>query len=224
MAHDGLLKEDTSYERFSDQDVNRQREPQQNINVESLPLEDLNFKSESSSLHGENVFAMRYSDENLSLPSHPERNINVLQFSERNLKYSCNNEVYDGGSITEDDFYSLHSDNNIQYINNNALSNLPLNKQRKTEPDCPSIASVSQSSCYRSISSTLSFHKENENTIPFKTCLQYSLDPSEEVRVIHPVEFEISTKFSAILSYIIDPSDFWLQIENSYSSKLRFPR
>ena len=161
------------------------------------------------------------------------KNFKDSAFNENFNANSCSQD--DGGSITEDDFYSLHSDNNIL---NNVSTDTPFDmydNQSVSASDYASndYVSTSQNSCYRSISSSLgeslSFYKDSKSFHSYKTHSletdeRCSTEVSEVMPKIQDVEFEISSNFSASLSHIIDPSDFWIQIENSHGSELRFSK
>lgn len=175
-------------------------------------------------------------EKNSNLPSYSEEDDLCRYFGENLKVNSCSSSVVEDDGETEDDFYSLHSDNNVLNMNNASIDT-PFqiyDNQSISVSDYASndYVSASQTSCYHSISSSigdsLSFPKDPKSFHSFKT---YSLEvdhgcsaeTSEITLKIHDREFEISSSFSATLSHIIDPSDFWIQIENSHSSELRFP-
>lgn len=139
------------------------------------------------------------------------------------------------GSIPKDDFYSLNSDSFVKNTNSFTQSNSDLVNHQKefiSGNTISSNASVSQSSCYHSISSSINeslvnwnVPKENRDRSDSKLSKNLcSSQLSNASLVIHPTELDISSQFPATLSYIIDPGNFWIQLENSHGYKLNFPK
>lgn len=221
----------------TEDNINSETSTEPNVH-QTYPKEILNSSENlnTTNSHKECSDIKRRLEENLNLPFYAEDNL--CRYFDDNLKVnSCSQTVVEDDGETEDDFYSLHSDNNVLNINNASID-IPFqtyDNQSISASDYPSndYVSASQTSCYHSISSSigdsLSFPKNTKSFHSFKT---YSLEAdhgcstetSEITPKIHDREFEMSSSFSGTLSHIIDPSDFWIQIENSHSSELRFPK
>lgn len=226
---DDSVEESMSIDTCREQNVNSQKHPQENLELVRHSEENLNLlRDKLSNFFHQRIDVARHPEESLNLQRYPDGNVDLSQYLEK--KHLCLDDE-DDESVTEDDYYSLHSDNNIHNTNNTTLIDFPLEVlHAKAVPanDCVSNISVSQSSCYRSISSNISeslpLYKENKNSVSCQTYPKATYKCSLESCNVIPVEFEISSKFSSTLSYIIDPSDFWIQTENSHGFKLRFPK
>lgn len=213
-ASSNYLEQGKNLLTFSKESINQQLYLEERANQE---------KCSEESIH------QRYS-ENINLPSQPEGKVSLQLYANEDTKYSYHDEY--SGSITEDDFYSLHSDtqntNSCTLLNSSSRS---CQSEFVSENDYQSYVSVSESSCYRSISSSISesltFNKGNINSQfnshSTKPKIEYSLEKQKPL-LINPTDFEVSSKFSATLSYIIDPGNFWIQLESFHGPKLSFPK
>ncbi|GFU33063.1 uncharacterized protein NPIL_512161 [Nephila pilipes] len=99
-----------------------------------------------------------------------------------------------------------------------------------------STQSLSQNSCYHSLSSNISVIKDVTNSSNFETVDHDKLDCSTQnlncktfkvksrpTTVILPSSISVPSVISATLTHVVNPHDFWMQLENSNGCALTFP-
>lgn len=204
-------------------------------NVDSFPCNTSGRCAELCEMKSKSLFA---TESQLACESVSE----PLYEAKKNMLLDYPSE--DGGSITEDDFYSIHSEI-IEHKTriSSILANSEIDRNN-SEPVCEikyeSNPSFSQSSCYRSLSSNISdsiaFYNEVKNYQSSESqpavvkdpyvveSQQKSQDYQRTKLVIYPPVIKVPSNISATLSHVVDPGDFWIQLENSHGSNLNFPK
>ncbi|KFM62854.1 Tudor and KH domain-containing protein, partial [Stegodyphus mimosarum] len=187
----------------------------------------------SSSSFTDNYCSVSLSNKNLA-----SKNDQPLDVRRNRTKDESQDNLYaqtfSSNSAFTDSYCSVSfSNKNLVYPNE------ALQKHSPPSLTTESFKSLSQGSCYRSLSSNFSDLdnlmdstsitetdlKQNVNLLENESHLQSSLH-TKDVCVelsIPSLSISVPSNISATLTYVIDPGNFWMQLENSHSFEFDFP-